>query len=218
MDVSDYDELLPPHVHDTTPTRALEDTTAWRAVHASSFMMGGVTFVIGTCCLFFASGATLSAASYSIGSLGFLLVDLQEFVTFFSSSSCSLLINIACSMIGSALYLGGSIAFFPQLGETGTLYGLWGFVLGSSFIAASQCVKVGRLLISMPPPPSVWTSIGVEAGALFGALFFLVGTLLLQYDADAPINAVLVTWLAGSLSFTVGGICLTHRHFVLKLT
>ncbi len=216
MDVVDYDALLP---RDTiTPAKALEDTVSWRGVHASSFMLGGTTFIIGTCFLFSASGATLSAAFYTIGSLGFLIVDVQEFFTFFFTSPYSLLINIACSMIGSAFYVAGSIAFFPQFGATASLYGEWGFVLGSSFIAASQLVKVGRLIISMPPPPSVWTSIGVEAGALFGALFFLVGTLLLQYDAAASINTVLISWLVGSLAFTVGGTFLTHRHFVLELT
>lgn len=218
----DNDTLLSPswteldeREHGGGQSNVIEDTLSWRIIHAFSFMLGGTTFIIGTCLLFSPSGATLSAAFYTLGSLGFLVVDIQEFCTF--TSSFSLLLNIGCSMIGSAFYVAGSIAFFPQLGYTGTLYGEWGFVLGSIFIAVSQSVKVARLLISTPPPPSAWISIGVEASAFFGAFFFLLGTLYLQY-ASIALDTILYIWLAGSLAFTLGGSFLSYRHFVLKLS
>ena len=60
-------------------------TILWRIFHASSFIIGGISFIIGTALLFPFQSYALSLSSaliYTIGSLGFLFVDLQEFFTF----------------------------------------------------------------------------------------------------------------------------------------
>ena len=67
---------------------AAPDATAgfvWRLVHAAAFLEGGLTFIAGTALLYWPPSpalATLSAALYTAGSAGFLLVDVQEFFTF----------------------------------------------------------------------------------------------------------------------------------------
>ena len=64
-----------------------------------------------------------------------------------------------------------------------------------------------------------FTSFGVEGGAGIGAWFFFFGTLALWRDPDSAENYehVLATWVAGSVFFTVGGIFLIIRHFIMDL-
>lgn len=123
----------------------------WRLWHVLFFALGGSTFIIGlhyavdvcliilvgTICYFPQSseyGPTVGAAWYTIGSFGFLGVDVQEFFTF--KTDFPLRTNIAISVIGSTLYIIGSIGFFPQLEAPAV--GIWGFILGSAFIGCSQ--------------------------------------------------------------------------------
>jgi hypothetical protein len=76
----------------------------------------------------------------SSGSCGFLGVDVQELFTFRGDTLLS--INIMLSVIGSALYVVGSIGFFPEL-EIPEV-GVWGFILGSFFIGVSQVCNFGN--------------------------------------------------------------------------
>lgn len=93
----------------------------------------------GTVALFYPGYDSVSAALYTIGSSGFLFVDVQEWITF---SGAVLRTNILMSMTGSFLYLVGSIGFFPVVVAFNPLIGIWGFVLGSAFIGFSQVMHV----------------------------------------------------------------------------
>ncbi|PRP81540.1 hypothetical protein PROFUN_10902 [Planoprotostelium fungivorum] len=193
------------------------DKTWWKVIHALAFLTGGITFVIGTGCYFpydynWTLGFKIAGISYTIGSAGFLTVDVLEFFTF--TEDRWLRLNIFASATGSLCYLIGSLFFIPELQSLshGSDVGVWGFILGSAFIAASQFCKVIRIIREKPIDSS---AIGVEGGAFLGAAFFLVGTILFRDGlvvASREYVEVLVLWILGSIFFTVGGIFLTIRH------
>ncbi len=79
---------------------APQDSTAWRVTHAAGFAIGGTTFIAGTACLYDTSidpTGLKSAVLYTIGSLGFLYVDVLEFVTF--TDNIYLRMNISMSAV-----------------------------------------------------------------------------------------------------------------------
>ncbi len=196
----------------TLPTTLWHDTFVWRAVHCFSFLFGGTSFIGGTVALYYTSPAAglASAILYTVGSLGCLAVDVQELLTF-RASPCSLRVNMAASACGSFAYVVGSVFFIPSLLNSCPDVGALGFEVGSGVIALSQSAKVARLLLER----AALSAIFVEAGAGVGAIFFLVGTLLLP---TAPLSLVLALWLAGSGGFSIGGLALGFRHFVLGVT
>ena len=56
----------------------------WRVTHFLGFFIGGMTFIFGTLCYYFpkwTDGAFDAAFLYTLGSVGFLYVDLLEFFT-----------------------------------------------------------------------------------------------------------------------------------------
>ena len=115
-----------------------ENTIWWRLLHSFGFMTGGITFIIGTGVLYCVPTdyiANLSAGFYTVGSLGFLLVDVMEFFTY--TSSLLLRFNITLSAMGSALYVIGSVGFFADIFNENYGTGVWGFILGSAFIGLS---------------------------------------------------------------------------------
>ena len=212
----------------------LDSQPLWRAFHAGGFLLGGLTFLAGTGLLFPACAAplcaTLSAALYTAGSLGFLAVDLLETWAFLRAP-CALRVNIALSALGSTLYVFGSVCFLPAVlaaAPGGAALGLAGFLAGSAVIAASQACKVARVLRGACGGSSAGggghgadaedtlTAVGVEGGAGLGALLFLAGTAL--DAAGAALAPVLWTWMAGSTAFTLGAACLLARHYALGIT
>jgi hypothetical protein len=217
-----------------TPPLPLESNPKfgwWRFVHAYSFLTGGVTFLIGTWVLepFTSDDAAqsnslagLSSALYTLGSLGFLLVDVLEFFTF---PNALLRVNIALSMLGSAFYVSGSRGFAPAVAGAAPALGSLGFLVGSALIAGSQAWKVARLRAAPAQPPphppaDAPLALGVEAGAGAGATFFLAGTALYWlrgWTAGPGYACVLWLWAVGSAAFTAGGACLWLRHYRLGL-
>lgn len=215
---------------------SVADTVAWRAVHAGAFGVGGVTFVAGTAALYASpptpSSAYASAVLYTVGSLGFLAVDVQELVTY-AASPWPLRANIGMSAAGSTLYVLGSLGFLPPLFAAAPAVGAWGFIGGSALIGVSQAWKTARLAASGPGgrgPPSLAalaasadtaTAVGVEAGAGVGAACFLVGTAMFACDTSGVgpwWGGVLALWMAGSVAFTAGACFLAWRHFVMRVT
>lgn len=221
--------LLEPDGGFIPPRPPIESTQWWRATHAFGFLLGGTTFIAGTAVLFIPTQtpllATVSAALYTLGSVGFLYVDVLEFFTF--TAQPLLRANISLSALGSTLYVVGSVGFFPVLYNASQVLGVWGFILGSAFIAVSQVFKLVRIGWSeredgfsfsrLTSSSDSLTATGTEGGACMGAAFFLVGTLLLWLNASSFLT-VLVLWTVGSLAFTSGGLALAHRHFVLGLS
>jgi hypothetical protein len=204
-----------------------------------------LTFIAGTAVLYWPPSpplATLSAALYTVGSLGFLFVDVQEFFTF--ASEPMLRANIALSATGSLLYVLGSLGFLPAVEAATPIIGTWGFLLGSALIFVSQSMKLLRIggaagcgsvsgssggrgcgcgcggfsMSALCGTREYATAAIVEGGAGLGALLFLVGTAVFA----APLGEsafggalVLALWVAGSLAFTAGGLSLAFRHFVM---
>ncbi len=79
---------------------ALHDSRIWRFTHALGFALGGTTFIAGTACYYFPSvdpTGLKSAILYTVGSFGFLFVDVLEFVTYTEDSY--LRINISLSAV-----------------------------------------------------------------------------------------------------------------------
>lgn len=207
--------------------RLPQDSKTWQALHAGAFLLGGVLFILGSAVLLLPYSdalATLSAVLYTIGSLGFLSVDVQELLTF---TGCPLLLNIALSVTGSALYVIGSYAFLPKVYGAHPTLGVAGFVYGSACIAISQTFKLVRIARAAPAASGVlndvdsFSACGVEGGACVGASFFFGGTLALWVQApevgSLEYTLILVSWVLGSLAFTTGGLFLAHRHFKLGL-
>lgn len=125
----------------------VQNTTAWRLLHALAFATGGLTFIAGTAC-YYVNPQTdaigdLAAALYTIGSVGFLTVDVMEFFTP-AYTICPLRGNIAMSAIGSTWYVIGSVGYLPSILNETEAVGVWGFILGSFFIGVSQIWKVLR--------------------------------------------------------------------------
>jgi hypothetical protein len=199
-------------------------TVWWRAVHAFAFVLGGATFVAGSACYFvpsWSAASVFAGVTYTIGSLGFLTVDLLEFFTF--TRPILLRLNIAASALGSLCYVIGSLFFVPVLAAVkgGALVGNWGFIFGSWFIGCSQVFKVARIMRDRTVSSAAdrATAVGVEGGACVGAWCFFVGTLLYNYSADdsSDLTAVFSLWLVGSIAFLVGGLFLTFRHAVMGI-
>lgn len=191
----------------------------WRAFHSISFVTGGVSFIIGTA-LLFPSPSTyllslLSAIIYTIGSVGFLAVDIQEFFTFTDDNLLRL--NISISATGSLAYVIGSLGYIPSIESDYPLLGIVGFILGSLLIFCSQLWKLCRIGWPFKNKDTLTASL-VEGGACLGGLFFLIGSVLVVLIPNNDANVwVLVLWLIGSISFTIGGFSLSYRHFVLNL-
>lgn len=80
---------------------------------------------------------------YTLGSVGFLYVDILEFFTFTDDNWISA--NIVMSAIGSTFYVIGSVGFLPVFFEVSMTTGLLGFIVGSALIGLSQTWKVLRL-------------------------------------------------------------------------
>lgn len=210
----------------------LQDTRAWRALHALGFTIGGVTFIAGTAAYWAPpsdAAANAAAALYTTGSLGFLTVDVLEFFTPAYAAAYPLRYNIACSALGSTLYVVGSVGFFAPVLAATPAVGVWGFLLGSAAIAGSQAWKVARLSVgadgrcalrALLASRDVLTAAGVEASAGLGAAHFLVGTAMYAVATEPPawMNAVLAVWLLGSAWFSLGAGFLCVRHFVMGVS
>ena len=195
----------------------------WKATHACGFFVGGTTFIAGTACYFYPAweaGALVAGILYTVGSCGFLYVDVLEYFTY--TDEPWLRTNISCSAIGSLLYVIGSIGYIPAVYAMTALIGEYGFIFGSLFIGCSQTWKVCRLSLvdggACGTLPTI-TAIGVEAGAGIGAWCFFVGTIMYVHGPlmGAFYDHILWVWICGSIAFTVGSLFLSYRHFIMGL-
>ncbi len=98
------------------PKSTVDNSLAWRLWHGINYMIGGVTFYIGSFVLFpfltpHMNNSAVSAWFYTVGSLAFLLADITEWLHF-TLPSCHFFwisVNFLISVTGSTFYLIGSI-------------------------------------------------------------------------------------------------------------
>ena len=206
------------------PPKPIEETFWWQFFHAVFFLIGGFTFIFGTAVYYFPDwedSYLWGGVLYTIGSSGFLGVDVMELFTFTSDTVLS--INIFCSATGSLLYVIGSIGFIPAvyeseatwnvIGFTPATTGVYGFIAGSFFIGCSQFWKVARIMTTTKD----MTAVGVELNPGLGAWCFFVGTSMynMPYYLDNYYGTIINIWEVGSMLFTMGALFLTYRHFVM---
>ena len=124
-------------------TSTIYNGTLWRIFHGCNYLIGGVTFLLGSFALLpFLSSyfdiASVSAWLYTVGSFTFVLADFTEWLhyTYKGCPFLSLSFNFFVSFMGSAQYLAGSIFFIPAC-NLSTL-GSYFFIVGSAFVVASQ--------------------------------------------------------------------------------
>jgi hypothetical protein len=199
------------------PPRAVQETCLWQFAHALFFLIGGITFIFGTACYYFPDWPESYLAGgvlYTIGSCGFLGVDVMELFTY--TSNTILTLNIFMSATGSFLYVVGSIGFIPAVYES-TGWNFAGFTPATTgvygFIAGSQFGKVGRIMTTTKDI----TAVGVELNPGLGAWCFFVGTMMYNnpYYLEHYYGIIVNIWEVGSVLFTMGALFLTFRHFVM---
>jgi len=203
--------------------KPLEEQLWWKITHWLGFFAGGSLFIAGTALYFFPDwppSGELAGVFYTVGSLGFLYVDVLEFFTF--TDEPYLRFNISLSATGSFFYVVGSVGFFPSVFAENPVIGEYGFILGSAFIGCSQMWKTARLCgepAGACGSKDTFTAIGVEFNAGIGAWCFFVGTIMfVEGPLEGPwYEEILKIWLAGSFFFWFGSLFLGFRHFAMGL-
>lgn len=131
------------------PQTPLLNSATWKMWHGGNHMFGDICFVFGSFALFpflstFINTAAVSAWFYTIGSVNIFIAEITEWIHFTSLEYPYLWIsiNFFLSVIGSILYLIGSIVFLPMFAkiDLGNLL----FIIGSAFIFVSQIWKLAR--------------------------------------------------------------------------
>lgn len=207
----------------TEPESTVSNSKCWRVWHGVNYQIGGVTFLFGSIALLPAltgkiDGAFISALLYTIGSAGFLLADITEWLHFTKPCFPHYSANYLFSALGSAIYLIGSICYFPSLdaAKSGALY----FIIGSSVIVLAQTWKIVRTLFMNEKP--YWrnyfedpSGFYVDLYAGLGALMYLIGTVVMNKsasDTDYLLVGVLIYCLGG-LFFTLSGLYMQKRYY-----
>jgi hypothetical protein len=183
----------------------------WRVAHAACYLLGGTLFSVATSIFQSAADAQSaeeakvlgndSAIIYVVGALGLVIVDWLEYVTYVNDvplRNCLL-----CSLVGSGLYLVGSIGFLSGPHAVTPLIGILGFLVGSVCIMGSKAWRVHRILATEHGERRGLLA-GVEAQAFVGAFLFLVG--ICVYWVDPTYSMVLDLWSYGSGMFLSAGI------------
>jgi hypothetical protein len=119
----------------------------WNFFQSLFSLAGGVTFVIGTGIYYFRvqHGASISALLYTIGSCCFVALDTMEIIAA-RKLHVAYRVNMALNWLGSALYLVGSVGFFPAVNSMSNQFSIQGFVWGSFCMGCSQIWYIPLLL------------------------------------------------------------------------
>lgn len=227
----------------------VDNSMMWKLWHGTNYLLGGILFVLGSLCYYpfssnYVSGEVLGGWLFTIGSLNFLLADLTEWDHYkfgctsiydfpnLDKSCFSYLrraemgINFFISVIGSLLYLMGSIYFIPAMENI--LLGEYLFIYGSIIIFFSQFLKCYRSLITNEKDPSDKNidirnitsdtkGFMVDIFAGFGGLFYTIGTysFMEELTEDDLILSVHF-FILGGVSFFISGVFMQLRYFIKK--
>ena len=199
--------------------------------HWAGLFFGALAFVIGN---FMYSnpeweyGERWCAGIYTSGSLSFLFSDIFQFLG--SVHTDIPRTNLWWSVVGSLMYVIGSIGFFPEVYFQTNMLGIWGFILGSFIIGCSQYWKVYRLgmgskgrfhISNLLAKVPAFVEFGVELSAGLGAWCYLIGMGMyldstLQGSFEGPwYLAILYIWSAGSFFFLLRSLFLGYRYWTV---
>mmetsp|Transcript_14804 Transcript_14804/g.20334 ORF Transcript_14804/g.20334 Transcript_14804/m.20334 type:complete len:258 (+) Transcript_14804:43-816(+) len=226
----------------------------WRIFHWSNYILGGVSFAVGSYQYFPAvSNYDLGAFLYTLGSVGFALADgtewwtnnrvgcfyYSDFEDSFERDACTNYassdtlfgkyqraengLNFFFSLLGSTLYLIGSVLYIPQLNSI--IAGTQIFIIGSAIIFFSQAWKLWRV-VSVKEGSAVhikWKMLlhdlpgsFVDTFAGLGGFFYFIGSVLFlpQYDTSDDATFIAAVWFQmGGLFFFFSGLALAVRYF-----
>jgi len=208
--------------------------TWWKSLVPLTLLAASVTFVGGTALLFapgtYRTGAT-AGWLFTMGSLGFLLVDIFKCVIFKGDSED--LSILAGKTFGAFSYFVGSIGYIPPMPwDSNYQMGIQGFIWGSIFMGVSHFWKIHRLcsnghhgpgfsLANIKDRVEVTSAVLVELALGIGAWCFLAGTIM-YWVAHVPGSTLylwtLIIWEIGSVLFFGGGCLLTYRYFGMGLS
>ena len=148
-----------------------EQTYPWMICHFLGFIIGGTTSIAGSVLLLDPFAMTVVpgnpnyyymcvGGTYTIGSFGFLLVDVMEFCTF--TQNFWPRVNISLSMTGSALYVICSVGFIPgpppNTNYSNPNFGVVGFFIGVSQVWMTLRIGRGDPAFTRAPDGSVRAS------------------------------------------------------------
>lgn len=169
-------------------TPSTEDNSKiWKLWHGVNILIAGWCFLIGSIVMFprFTNYiyAELCGWFFTIGSACFLLADLTEWVYFLEQDFRYLayVINFFINVVGSALYLAGSVLFIP---ETMHFYeGIHLFIAGALLVMIAQTWKLVRALHHPNKTVSELLkqhslAVILDFLAACGALFYFVGSFI----------------------------------------
>ena len=203
-----------PRLHDLTSGSAqLKAQFRWETINAVVYKIGGVVFIVGSVLFFprFEAYANIGAWAFFFGSLLYLVVtghDMAEAVRYRrrivrpTLASDVELVAAAAYLIGTILFIVGSIFFLSQVGWV--IAGAWCFVIGSLMfllgaginvlqIVQAKSVKtlqlmnltavsfvVGSVLFTVASVPYLWSVAPEDRETLYGFLAwqYLIGSSL----------------------------------------
>ncbi len=224
-------------------TSTVENSIHWKLWHGVNYMIGGITFFIGSY-MYYPSvnislnGYVIGAWLFTVGSFCFLLADLTEWNHFRNGclplsgseglsnkfKEAELGLNFFCSAIGSFIYLIGSIFFIPSLDML--VPGEYSFIYGSIVIFLSQSWKCWRTMFCGEDNEikfiksnimEDFSGFNIDVHAGLGGFCYAIGTYLfknMQNDND-QISAT--NWfMAGGFFFSLSGFFMQYRYFFEK--
>ena len=145
-----------PRLHDLTSGSAqLKAQFRWETINAVVYKIGGVVFIVGSVLFFprFEAYANIGAWAFFFGSLLYLVVtghDMAEAVRYRrrivrpTLASDVELVAAAAYLIGTILFIVGSIFFLSQVGWVIT--GAWCFVIGSLMFLLGAGINVLQIV------------------------------------------------------------------------
>lgn len=216
------------------------NSLSWRLWHSINYMIGGITFYLGSYCYFsfinnvYPNSFIIGAWLYSIGSLCFLLADITEWNHFKYGCSCNVNyegeqtfyntfiraevgINFFFSVLGSLMYLIGSIFFIPSLDKLPL--GEFFFIYGSLVIFFSQLWKCLRPHLihgfKIENVTEDFSGFLVDLCAGLGGFSYFYGTVIFRYMENEYDQNIASSWfVTGGTFFTLSGLAMQYRYYL----
>jgi hypothetical protein len=217
-----------------------DNSLAWKLWHSINYMIGGITFFIGSYCYFsyintvYPNSFVVGGWLYTIGSFCFLLADLTEWnhykfgcitdsdykgekTLYNSFIRAEFGINFFASAIGSLMYLIGSIFFIPSLDMLPA--GEFFFIYGSLVIFFSQLWKCLRTVfiggLKLTNVTDDFSGFIVDICAGLGGLCYYFGTVLFRDMVTEYDQNIASHWfVTGGTFFTLSGLAMQYRYYL----